>query len=64
MDCTRADSNTMDLSWTLVERCKKVHTKQPEITIKFTGYDLSKLEERWIVAVNRFFSPGGGAEQV
>ncbi|KAJ5863348.1 hypothetical protein N7455_007416 [Penicillium solitum] len=45
----------MDISWILVERCKKVHTKQPEITAKFTGYDLGKLEERWIVAVNGFF---------
>lgn len=57
----------MDISWILVERCKKVHTKQPEITAKFTGYDLGKLEERWIVAVNGFFfffSPGEGAEQV
>lgn len=45
----------MDISWIPVERCKKVHTKQPEITVKFTGYDLGKLEERWIVAVNGFF---------
>ncbi|CAI7626823.1 unnamed protein product [Penicillium discolor] len=43
----------MDISWILVERCKKVHTKQPEITVKFTGYNLGKLEEHWIVAVNR-----------
>lgn len=54
----------MGISWTLVKRCTKAHTNQPEITVKFTGYDLAKLEECWIVAVNRFFSPGGGAEQV
>ena len=64
VDCTKADANTMGIGWTLVEPCKKVHTKQPEITVKFTGYDLGKVEQCWIVAVNRFFAPGGGAEQV
>lgn len=63
MDCTRADSGTMD-SWTLVERRRKARTKKAEITVNFTGYDRAKLEECWIVAVNRFFAPGGGAEQV
>ncbi|KAJ5420095.1 hypothetical protein N7465_002614 [Penicillium sp. CMV-2018d] len=51
------------MDWTLVERGRKARTKQAETTVKFTGYDRAKLEECWIVAVNRFFAPGGGAEQ-
>lgn len=54
----------MDTHWNLVERRKKVYIKQAADTVKFLGHDINKLEECWIIAVRRFFAPGGGAEQV
>ena len=51
----------MEANWTVVICDKK--GKLPEY-IKFTGYDIKKLEERWHTAVMGDFAPGGGAEQV
>lgn len=54
----------MDDDWILVDRTKKVCIKTAASNVEFIGYDIDNLEECWFVAVNRFFAPGGGAEQV
>ena len=46
----------MEADWTLVIHAKKVILPA---NIKFTGYNVKRLEERWRSAVKRFPTPGG-----